>query len=124
MMEKQSMGPENWQHGLLLKVFQKDVAEKVAFSYGHPAMEERTTTTAIVMVIQIQFGRCQYRVQLNVVSCLGIPRNVVQRWPPPTVAVAKKNDKLSQLICIIRAQQRIQVPQHRLHWPLVLLHWY
>lgn len=98
--------------------------EREVFLFGHLVMVERITTIAIVTDIQIQFGHCQYRVQPNVVWCLGIRKNVVQHWPQHTAVVAKKNDKLLQPICIIHAQHHIQAHLHRLHWLRVLLLWY
>lgn len=98
--------------------------EREAFSFGHLAMVEKTMTIATVMVTQIPFGHCRYRVRQNEVLCHGIPKSVAQRWQLRTAVEAKRNVKLLQLICIIRVQHHIPALQHRLRWPLALLHLY
>lgn len=94
MMVKRLTVLVSWQHVHLLKVLQKDAAEKEVYSFGHQAMAEKIMTTVIVMGIQIQYGHYQYRVRQKRVLCHGIRRNVVPHWLQHTVAVVKKNIKL------------------------------
>lgn len=66
--------------------------EKGQYSCGHQEMVEEIRTTAIVMVIPIQYGLCQSAVQQRMALFPGTQKHVHQHLPQHiAVALQEKN---------------------------------